>query len=81
MEMKMAKKNPDIHVQPTDDGKWAVRRRGQDRAVAKTDTQAQAIDRGKAVAERDRTEMSIHGRDGQVRAKRSYGNDPRNIKG
>ena len=73
------KKN--IHVQPTGDGDWAVRRRGQDRAVARASTQAEAIERGRQTARKDRTELSVHGRDGQVRAKWSYGNDPRSIKG
>lgn len=76
----MAKK-PDIHVQPTGDGQWVVRRRGQDRAIARAGTQAEAVARAKPVAQRDRTELSIHGRDGRVRDKRSYGYDPRSVKG
>ena len=77
----MAGRKPDIHVQPTGDGEWAVRRRGQDRAVARASTQAEAIEHGRRTARRDRTELSVHGRDGQVRAKWSYGNDPRDIPG
>ena len=76
----MAKK-PDIHVQPTGDGDWKVTRRGQDRAIARKSTQAEGIARGRQIASRDKTELSIHDRKGQVRDKRSYGNDPRKIKG
>ena len=77
----MGKRKADIHVQPTGDGDWAVRRRGQDRAVARTSTQADAIERGRQTARKDSAELSVHGRDGQVRAKWSYGNDPRSTKG
>jgi len=59
----------------------AGRRRGQVRAIARTGTQAEAIDRAKPVAKRDRTELSVHGRDGRVRGKWSYGNDPRDTPG
>ena len=76
----MGSSNKDIHVQPTGEGDWAVRRRGQDRAVARASTQAEAIERGRQTARKDRTELSVHGRDGQVRAKWSYGNDPRRIR-
>ena len=76
------KRKPDIHVQPSSDGDgWRVTRRGQDRAIAKADTQAEAIDRGKKVAQRDKTELNVHGRDGRVRDKWSYGKDPRDIPG
>ncbi|TVR36688.1 MAG: DUF2188 domain-containing protein [Nitriliruptor sp.] len=77
----MGSSNKDIQVQPTGGGDWAVRRRGQDRAVARGGTQAEAIERGRQTARKDRTELSVHGRDGQVRAKGSYGNDPRRIRG
>jgi len=77
----MAKRKPDVHVQPTGDGDWKVTRRGQDRAIARTGTQAQAIDRARGVARRDKTELSVHGRNGQVRDKWSYGPDPRDTKG
>ena len=30
---------------------------------------------------KDRTELSVHGRNGQVRVKWSFGDDPRNIPG
>ena len=46
----MGSSNKHIHVQPTGDGDWAVRRRGQDRAVACASTQAEAIERGRQTA-------------------------------
>lgn len=73
--------NPDIQVQPTGDGDRKVTRRGQQRAVARISIQAQAVDRARDVARRDKTELSVHGRNGQVRDKWSYGNDPRSTKG
>ena len=78
----MGKKKPDIHVQADSRGDgWRVTRRGQDRAIAKTETQAEAIDRGKKTAQRDKAELNVHGRDGRVRDKWSYGRDPRDISG
>jgi uncharacterized protein DUF2188 len=70
----------DIHVVP-DGEKWKVRREGQDRAVSVHDTQAQAERAGRSTARQDHVEFNLHGRDGQVRVKDSYGNDPRRTKG
>lgn len=70
----------DVHVVP--DGKsWRVEREGQKRAIAVSDTQAEAAKIGRATARKDQVEFNLHGRDGRVRAKDSYGNDPRRIKG
>lgn len=72
----------DIHVTPDENGKgWKVTREGQDRAIARTDTQAQAAERGRQAARNSKVEFNLHGRNGQIREKDSYGNDPRNIKG
>lgn len=72
----------DIHTVPDPDGKgWKVTREGQARALARATTQAEADKRGRATARKDKVEYSLHGRDGRVRAKDSYGNDPRRIKG
>lgn len=69
-----------IHIVPADDG-WRVEREGQQRAVATARTQKEAADRGREVARKDRVEFLLHGRDGQIREKDSYGHDPRNIPG
>ncbi|GAB7005240.1 DUF2188 domain-containing protein [Nocardioides sp. AN3] len=72
----MANKNPDVHVTPRDDGRWTVTRSGASRASSIHDTQAEAIGAGRSTARREETELLIHGRDGQIRDRDSYGNDP-----
>ena len=51
--------------------------RTQDLRASKTfDTQQQAVDYGRTAAKKVGTELYIHGRDGTIKDKRSYGNDP-----
>ncbi len=40
------------------------------------DTQAEAIQRGREVAGNQQAELYIHGRNGQIRERRSFGSDP-----
>ena len=68
------------HVVPHDDG-WAVRGEGNERATSVHDTQQQAIDAGREIAQNQGSELLIHGRDGQIRERNSYGNDPYPPKG
>jgi hypothetical protein len=63
------------HVVPHDEG-WAVRGEGNDRVTSIHDTQAAAIEAGKAIAENQQSELFIHGRDGRIRERNTYGNDP-----
>ena len=63
------------HVVPHSDG-WAVRSAGNDRATSVHDTQAEAIDQARDIARNQQSELLIHGRDGRIRARDSYGNDP-----
>ncbi|MEI6683554.1 MAG: DUF2188 domain-containing protein [Bacteroidota bacterium] len=67
------KKN--VHVVPHD-GKWAVKTDNAIRPARVTETQKQAIDRAKEIATNNGSEVVIHGRDGKIREKNSYGNDP-----
>lgn len=71
----MSKKR-DIHVVPHKDGGWATKKVGTDRAGSKHNTQRAAIDRAREQAVRDRAEVVIHRRNGQIRDSDSYGNDP-----
>jgi hypothetical protein len=64
-----------VHVTPHG-ADWQVKKSGNERASAVTDTQQCAIDVGRQMAKEMRTELVIHGRDGQIRDKDSYGNDP-----
>ena len=57
----------DVHVTPRDDGRWQGKRPGNDRASFVTDTQHEAIDRGRELRGPDKGELVVHGRDGQIR--------------
>lgn len=76
---KMAKSNQ--HVTPREDGKWAVKSAGAVRASSVHDTQRDAIKVARDRAREQGTELLIHGRDGQIRARDSYGGDPYPPKG
>ena len=51
-------------------------REGGQRASSTHDTQADAAARAREMAIRDQTEHFIHGVDGRIRERNSYGNDP-----
>ncbi len=69
----MSKKNQ--HVVPHDGG-WAVQGEGNSRATAVHDTQSAAIEQARDIARNNQSEILIHGRNGQIRERDSYGNDP-----
>lgn len=69
----MSKRNQ--HVVPHDDG-WAVRGAGSQRATSLHRTQQDAINSGREIARNQGSELFIHGRDGRIRDRNSYGNDP-----
>ncbi len=63
------------HVVPHKDG-WAVKGAGNGRATSVQPTQQKAIDAARDIAKNQQAEVVIHGKNGQIRAKDSYGNDP-----
>lgn len=63
------------HVVPRN-GKWAVRKSGSTRVSRYFKTQSEAIDAARDIAKREHTELYIHGSDGRIRERNSYGNDP-----
>jgi uncharacterized protein YdaT len=63
------------HVVPNGD-KWSVRKSGSSRASGVYKTQDDAIKKAEEIARKQKTELYIHGRDGRIRKRRSYGNDP-----
>lgn len=66
-----------IYVVPRE-GKWGLEGNG---APAKSyPTQAAATGAGKRLAQKQKTELLVHGRNGQIRMRNSYGNDPRSSK-
>ena len=69
----MAKKN--VHIVKHDEG-WAVKKEGNQRATSLHQTQRLAINAGRVVAQSEHSELVIHGRDGRIRDKDSFGNDP-----
>ena len=62
-------------------GKWVVQVEGSARPRSKHATQAEAISAGRSVARKAKTELLIHGRDGTIRERSSYGRDPRHRPG
>lgn len=68
-------KGKNQHVTPKGDT-WQVKGAGNEKATKITETQKQAIDVAKEIAKHQKTEVIIHGTDGKIRDKDSYGNDP-----
>lgn len=64
------------HVTPHKDGGWQVIGNNNLKATVRTDTQAKAIERARKIAKNQESELVIHGKDGRIREKDSYGNDP-----
>lgn len=63
------------HVVPFGD-RWAVRGEGNERRTSVHDRQADAINDAQAIARNQHSELLIHGQDGRIRERDSYGNDP-----
>lgn len=57
-------------------GKWAVKAEGNQRNTRITQTQGEAINIARTIARNEQSELVIHGRNGQIRQKDSFGNDP-----
>ncbi|TXC73368.1 DUF2188 domain-containing protein [Sphingorhabdus soli] len=68
------------HVVPNKGG-WSVKKAGASKASSTHATQAEAIKAATKVAQNQKTELYIHGRDGRIRERNSYGNDPHPPKG
>lgn len=63
------------HVVPNN-GKWSVKGEGNSKYTTTANTQKEAVERAREIAQNQRSEVVIHGRNGQIRDKDSYGNDP-----
>lgn len=74
----MTKKNQ--HVVLRQDG-WAVIGEGNQKASSVHGTQKEAIGKARDTAKQQGTELLVHGKDGHIRARDSYGNDPYPPKG
>lgn len=69
----MSKKN--VHVVPHPEG-WAVKIEGNERSSFVRGTKQEALDVGRDRARSDKVELVIHGKNGQIQDKDSYGSDP-----
>lgn len=69
------------HVTPHPKGGWQVKGAGNSKATVRTTTQAEAIYIAKNIAVKNKSELVIHGTNGKIREKNSYGNDPYPPKG
>jgi hypothetical protein len=63
------------HVVPHGEN-WAVRGEGNERATSVHNTQAEAAEAARQIAMNQQSELLIHGRNGQIRERNSFGNDP-----
>lgn len=69
----MTKRNQ--HVVPHNNG-WAVKGAGAERATKIVPTQGEAIGIARGIARNQQSELLIHGENGRIRTRDSYGNDP-----
>jgi len=63
------------HVVKTNKG-WGVKGEGNSRLSSTHKTQKQAINNARKTAKKQKSEVVIHGRNGKIRDKDSYGPDP-----
>ena len=63
-------------VSPRNNGKWGVHGESNSRDTNVFDTQAEAIARAREIAINQQSEVIVQGRNGRIRSKDSYGNDP-----
>jgi Uncharacterized protein conserved in bacteria (DUF2188) len=68
-------KKPGQHVVSRGD-QWAVVREGASRASSVHPTQKAAIAAATDIARKQSLEVYIHGQNGQIRERNSFGNDP-----
>jgi hypothetical protein len=73
-------KQGDVHVVPSESG-WRVGVEGTTRARSTHKTQAEAAKAARQIARKNKSELLIHGRNGRVRDRSTYGRDPRRTKG
>lgn len=71
----MGKRGKSQHVVPRE-GEWAVRGEGNSRDTRRFRTQGEAVEAARQIAKNNKSELLIHGRDGRIRERNSYGRDP-----
>lgn len=73
-------KGKNQHVTKHPNG-WQVKGAGNSKATVVTNTQKEANNIAVKIATNQKSEVLIHGKDGKIREKNSYGNDPKNVRG
>jgi hypothetical protein len=68
------------HVVSRGEG-WAVETEGATKPAAIFKTQSEAWERAKSIARKERSEAFLHAKTGEIRARNTYGHDPRRNKG
>lgn len=69
------------HVTPHPQGGWQVKGAGNTRATVRTGTQKEAVTIAREIARNQKSECFTHEKNGQIRARDFYGNDPYPPKG
>ena len=64
------------HVVPDQRGGWSVRKAGADRATRVFDTRGDAVAFARDLAKRVGGELYVHAKDGSIRDKDTYRNNP-----
>jgi|GEM_PF-81742 len=72
----LSMKKTGTHVVINPKGEWSVKRSGATRSMRNFETQGEAIRFARKTAKREAGELYIHGRNGRIRARNSYGSDP-----
>lgn len=60
---------------------WNVKGAGNSKATKHTNTQAEAYAYARTISINPKSELIVHGKNGQIRERNSYGNDPYPPKG
>ncbi len=68
------------HVTPHGEG-WQVKGAGNSRTTKLFDTQAEAVEYAKVIAQNQQSELFIHKANGEIRERNTYGKDPYPPKG
>ena len=63
------------HVVPNPNGGWSVRKTGTERALKHFEKQKDAVNYGRSVCKDRGKDLFVHGRDGTIVKRDSYGND------
>ena len=62
------------HIVPVEGG-WGIRGEGNKRLTSVHETQFEAVQAGRGIAINQQSELLVHGRDGRIRERNSYGKD------